>query len=531
MDIKLRNYKIEKYYNKLNSIKSSQKDDDIYKQKINFYLNGGAPSPNIEIYEYKLDGYTDASISDDYHMFNYPRNVKDKECGLIQTKIKNPSSVVDMDVRTCDVIASDTEISLNVKGDKNTIYNQNEYKKKYFDYIYTNCNPKTNPTDPIQLTPEYKEKCYPPTEFLKNYIISMREVTQQLQKIYKFAYKDDGSSFIYKLNITNTDKVICIGDIHGGFHTFYRLLLRFEILGYLNLLTYEITKGYKIIFTGDIVDRGGYSFEIISILYKLIQVNTNKNDVRIIYNRGNHEEESQYSLDGFMIEFTKKFNNICDDLDITLEQFKILQRTFFNMCPVATILNCDDIKQYFIAHGGFSVKNPYEIDDNNKLVNSESDIYQFNSDNICIVDNNTKEQIMWNDFISTKNYDNISGRGIGIKISQKEIDLFLKNNKINFIIRGHQDNYHNSFLFDRTVDKPYPPYYGIRKNRNEFRIKQLLKNPEIVQTAMQGPIAVLDINSFDTIPNHNFMKVITISTNTAYGRPFTYDSFIILKQE
>ena len=47
------------------------------------------------------------------------------------------------------------------------------------------------------------------------------------------------------------------GDFHGSFHTFFRLMLRLEFSGILT--KYKLKEGYKMVFCGDILDRGQYA--------------------------------------------------------------------------------------------------------------------------------------------------------------------------------------------------------------------------------------------------------------------------------
>ena len=83
------------------------------------------------------------------------------------------------------------------------------------------------------------------------------------------------------------------GDFHGSFHTFFRLMLRLELSGILT--NYELKEGYKMVFCGDILDRGNYALEIVTFILQLI-IN---NPGNVIYNRGNHEDQFTYSRYGF----------------------------------------------------------------------------------------------------------------------------------------------------------------------------------------------------------------------------------------
>ena len=259
----------------------------------------------IDIYEFKLSSYEKKSKPDDNDLkkfkFNFPKKTNLNECGLIQTI--NEESINDDNInaiRSCDLIKSDSNKSVYdetlssaydeinnptsekfiAKDNPNQILYRFSKLKLYFDHVYVNCNPKYNldQLDSIHV-------CIPPDNFLLNYLELLIKTMNKLQLIYKFTPTDINPSFIYKLNIKPSHKIICIGDIHGGFHTFYRLLQRFEIMGILDLETFTINEPYKIIFTGDILDRGVYSLEILDILLKFIVINSNEDSIKIIYNK------------------------------------------------------------------------------------------------------------------------------------------------------------------------------------------------------------------------------------------------------
>ena len=76
------------------------------------------------------------------------------------------------------------------------------------------------------------------------------------------------------------------------------------------MASFKISDGYKLIFLGDIVDRGNYSLEILCTLAKFITENNKANgeidDWKLFINRGNHENISMYHRNGFSEELKKK---------------------------------------------------------------------------------------------------------------------------------------------------------------------------------------------------------------------------------
>jgi hypothetical protein len=309
------------------------------------------------------------------------------------------------------------------------------------------------------------------------------------------------SSILLKINLNETDKIILIGDIHGSFHTFFRILCRLHRYDILNLENFQLTKGYKIIFLGDILDRGEYSLDVINIIFKLILTN-NTTEFNIIYNRGNHETFDIFYRDGSNTEFQKKFAQFTN-YDLFIKKYIRL----LNILPSAIILSIGN-KNIWCCHGGFPRQYLYTNID-------------FKEKNIILFrDNDITMDIKWSDFGSNDSSDfTLSSRGGNLlNYTYYGTEKFLNTNNINFIIRGHQDSIGNSVLFNKNGDN-----YIISKKQNE--IKGLIYNKinDIYRT--DGAIARL-------LPlelSEDYFRVLTISTNSDKGRYLNSDSFILLR--
>ncbi len=308
-------------------------------------------------------------------------------------------------------------------------------------------------------------------------------------------------AIILKLKINKTDKIILIGDLHGSFHAFFRILCRLHRYDIFNLETFVLAENYKIIFLGDILDRGEYTLDIIFLIFKLISIN-NKTHLNIIYNRGNHETINVFYTGGSAAEFEKKFAD-----EIHYKEFLNKYLRLLNILPSAVLLSIGDANVW-CCHGGFP----------RNYINDE-----FNHEKNAMLITNTQmsSDIKWSDFGSSIEAQfEQSGRGPGvITYSNSGTEGFIKKNNITFIIRGHQDSYGNSFLFHKN---------GERKNISamEQNINGLYYN-NFINGRTHGAIARLDLNNFDP----NYFKVLTISTNSDKGRYLQSDSFILLRQE
>jgi hypothetical protein len=330
--------------------------------------------------------------------------------------------------------------------------------------------------------------------------------------------KEDGS-YIKYINQDNKDFVI-IGDIHGSIQTLIRLLFRFR---HLNILDHELkTLGnYHIIFLGDIVDRGLYSYESIMIIW-LLQI-FNSNTVHI--NRGNHEEivmngsPSYVNLQTEMImrKIHPKFYDIINE--------------YMKYQHSAMIINLGNDEYTFLAHGGL----PTQID----LVNNSPDD-QYKIINIsrqlknCIY--NKKSIILsqsegygarWNDFYGKKisQINKMRGIGtiIGLDLIQMAYDIGIK-----FIIRAHQDNMFNSKMIIKTTS--YNEFIDIKQIHNDYN-KYICDGPiRKINLEDDGIMSIPIINDIQAEKNKSLLPLLVISTNTNSGRDLTSDSFVILKK-
>jgi hypothetical protein len=342
--------------------------------------------------------------------------------------------------------------------------------------------------------------------------------------------KTEETAFIQKINIRPDNKLILLGDFHGSFHTFFRLLCRFHRYGILNLETYIINEPYKIIFLGDVMDRGKYALDIINIIFKLMTLNNNDvSNQKIFYIRGNHEVYSQYNVDGGLDEIVKKLS-----LETQNENFTIKLLIKFNkvlaLLPSALLITCNHNK-YWCSHGGFP-----------KMYITQ----KIPNDDIVFIDNATPEtinaatEIRWSDFGYNPSSDYFpSARGPNIyTYSYTGTMKFLNNNDINFIIRGHQDSYGNSFYFRNSIYMTTNVINNpISRKINNFLYYNNTRDSHILR--VNGPIARMLADKIDFSGNNinltsasqiiEIFPILTISTNMDAGRTLISDSFALLR--
>ncbi len=305
-----------------------------------------------------------------------------------------------------------------------------------------------------------------------------------------------GKTLIKRIIAKEDDKFVIFGDFHGSFATFIRHLLRLRLLNILDK-DCKLKDNYHLIFLGDIVDRGVYGYEIIMLLY-LLKI---KNPNNVHLNRGNHEEKKQNTHDGFKIQMETQFGEQGRWININ-----IAMETQHSAILIKNPINN---KYIYLAHGGLPVyQSSYILDRDfiDNIKNDENGNIIFNNDQIGHI-------IRWNDF--TGESKSTVARDSFVAIGQDKLDEAFSHN-IELIIRGHQDLHHNTKIFLKSEIDP--------KDINLLKPPKLNKNVnyKIRIDDKTGDIFI------DGIENNQMLRVITLSTNTDFGRNINSDGFGIL---
>ena len=279
-------------------------------------------------------------------------------------------------------------------------------------------------------------------------------------------------SHVQITRLSPVEKVVMIGDCHGSAYTFVRHLFRFDRLGILNLNTLQLSPGYRLVFLGDVVDRGAFSFELSLMILQLIQINNaDYADPRVIYNRGNHEELEINQAYGLKDELLKRCHTKGGggaDLFEAINQWYL----WLPSAVVLTVTLADSTRyRYWLCHGGFD---PSQLQANSKLTVALNQAA--GAEGVVVVmlmDDDQQHNLRWSDFDNTgpasvQPLPN-EERGIGRDYQSHHVHRFCQAQQINLIIRGHQDNYDNNYLFANNyvpvkaeapvgLDSPYPGF-------------------------------------------------------------------------
>ncbi|MHA1987074.1 MAG: metallophosphoesterase [Promethearchaeota archaeon] len=287
--------------------------------------------------------------------------------------------------------------------------------------------------------------------FLKELINNPKRLSdlgfEEVSKILKNAKKAfENESLLLELNLQNSEKEIyVIGDIHGNLES---LLELYDVI-YSN-------NPELVIFLGDIVDRGSKQLECLIFILALKVLDPQKYYLL----RGNHESLEINQMYGFFQEFTNRFKNSHSFSEIT---------AVYDSLPICAIIN----SKILCLHGGI----PQDMNILQKL----KGVKTINLGDIFEPIEQSFTQIMWNDPKEALQGFSASFRGLGVKYFGEDVfDIFLKENNLKFLIRGHEPFpegyrwfFHNRLLsiFSsanyRGLFSPNPASYAVI-SRNEI---------------------------------------------------------------
>lgn len=308
--------------------------------------------PFIDIYRFKLDSYN-------YRL----RNIKfgelaKAEKGVILNNYSEEEPRNELDnIFTFDYLS----------GNKNI-------RNKYYNFYL---NQPAKPDSDILIGLKYlsSEKIY--LRKLVDQVLVKQKELPFISENFDHLKTQNKSGYIKKIRLDVREKIIIFGDNHGSFHTFYRNLLRLHLLGIIDLENFTINPNYRLLFLGDIVDRGVYALEILSILFEFM---IRDREYRIIINRGNHEEIDINEIYGFKNEVKSKHS---------LSLWKKINDIFVTLPSAHILINPETNTKIWCCHGFLPIDISY----------FKGKIIEFiSNDNVnLLLDEILSYQIRWND--------------------------------------------------------------------------------------------------------------------------------------
>jgi protein phosphatase len=189
-----------------------------------------------------------------------------------------------------------------------------------------------------------------------------------------------------------------VGDLHGQILDLYRVVQA----GGMPHMT-------KYLFLGDFVDRGSFSFEVVTFVF-LVKILFPEN-VAVI--RGNHEFEAVCETGGFGQELFSLFRN-----SLLLQYFLAA----FSSMPLAAVFD----RTLLAVHGGIGPS----LASVHQLRGIERPITDF--------DGGILDSVLWSDPSDDIDGFKESARGTGFYFGKAVFIAFLERNQLQAVIRGHE---------------------------------------------------------------------------------------------
>lgn len=230
-----------------------------------------------------------------------------------------------------------------------------------------------------------------------------------------------------------------VGDLHGHLLDLYRILT-----------TCDLPPATKYLFLGDIVDRGQFSIECITLVYVLKVLYPQS----IYVVRGNHEFKHTSMFGGFFSEVNSVYSNAA-----VFDAFA----NSFQYIPIAAKIN-----NILCLHAGIS-PDVVSLDQIRQL---ERPILE------CEV--SLLVGILWSDPTMETNTFIASRRGTGFLFGLDPLVKFLENNNLKCLIRGHQCVNGSEYYFGEKILTVFSAsnYCGTTGNNAGF--VQVLTNDKII---------------------------------------------------
>ncbi len=227
---------------------------------------------------------------------------------------------------------------------------------------------------------------------------------------------------LLKMEPTLVDKrrietVVVVGDLHGSLPSLQMVL---ELVGDLD------DPNRCIVFDGDFVDRGDDSLEVLMTLL-LLKIAYPK---QVVLVRGNHEDSMVAKVYGFSEELKQKYSLA----DRAMEKlWKSMSETFAAL-PLGVVTDTA-----FIVHGGLPSKE-FRLDDLRKVTVEQRcqchTLVQATTPLEKMI-----ESLLWSDPSRRKGI-HPSPRGTGVKFGHDVAKEFLTQEKLKYIVRGHEPAEH-----------------------------------------------------------------------------------------
>ncbi len=333
-----------------------------------------------------------------------------------------------------------------------------------------------------------------------------------------------GDDFIEHKRHRGSAKYIVCGDQHGGIHGLLRNLRRWNKAGIISD-DWLVSEDYVIVFLGDLVDRGGYSFEVATTVLWLYRLNHETQRVWVV--RGNHEDYNQ-GFQGIRGEELAEEYELPNRIALATKVLGV-----FHLFPSAIVLHFgtafdEDGKKVLLVHGGIC-----------QALSLES-----SSAGVNVLDSTHAMALRWNDFRAKK--DSIDNTRMGPEALRTglfrqfgidDVNVYRKSQGVALVLRGHQDFFNLQIM--QVSENPGEDLFPVEPNNDILvsvadKLGDHFKGRFIGTSGDSSALYSGDLKytgSFfvdATISSDSFQPVFT--TSSARVRPhISSDSFLILR--
>ena len=256
-------------------------------------------------------------------------------------------------------------------------------------------------------------------------------------------------------------KIIVIGDIHSSLHSLWRIIDQLIQQKYLTPEFQLVNPKDRIIFLGDLLDRGPYSIEV--LVTALLLKYQNFNQVDII--NGNHEDYQTY-------------NHFITEMEYQFEEEKVIEEThkFLHFLPTVIFGDFGNNKIIQFNHGAIHRKKFREdalCDEKDDSIWHPREFITGKKSYLLLPEFNNYTGLKWGDFTMEKE-SFIHSRTHRIQNSYDCINNYLQDNQITALITGHQDIYPLSFQTSVPISEAEQKRMKLMDLRNKKSVSYYL---------------------------------------------------------
>lgn len=366
-----------------------------------YYGNRSFANLRLENYGYALEDASKAIEIDRKYVKGYYRRASaNMAMGKFKAALKDYETVVKVRPNDSDAKMKFTECSKIVKRQAfEKAIACDDVKKKIVSEVID--------LETMSIDDSYEGPHIPEVGITEDFMKELIQHFKEQKKLHKkYAYRIileaekalKQLSSLVDITVKEDEKLTVCGDIHGQY---YDLCHIFELNGI-------PSEKNPYLFNGDFVDRGSWSVEVILILFGF----------KVLYPhhfhmvRGNHETDNMNQMYGFEGEVKAKYS----------AQMMELFSEVFNYLPLAYCIN----EKVLVMHGGLCQEDGVSLDDIRQI---ERNRQPPESGTMC--------DLLWSDPQQLSGRG-ASKRGVSCQFGPDVTEKFLKDNKLDYIIRSHE---------------------------------------------------------------------------------------------